>query len=76
MSETEHRRKSTTTIRRIGVLTGGGDCPGMNAALRARVKAATHRQGIRVIGFLDGFAGLPDDASRPLGSDDVSGILT
>ncbi len=65
-----------TTIRRIGVLTGGGDCPGMNAALRALVKAATHRQGIRVIGFLDGFAGLLDDAARPLGFDDVSGILT
>jgi 6-phosphofructokinase 1 len=76
MLETEHRRKSMTTIRHIGVLTGGGDCPGMNAALRALVKAATHRHGIRVSGFLDGFAGLLDDASRPLGFDDVSGILT
>ena len=65
-----------TTIRHIGVLTGGGDCPGMNAVLRALVKAATHRHGIRVSGFLDGFAGLLDDASRPLCFDDVSGILT
>jgi 6-phosphofructokinase 1 len=76
MSEAEHRRKNMTTIRHIGVLTGGGDCPGMNAVLRALVKAATHRHGIRVCGFLDGFAGLLDDASRPLGFDDVSGILT
>jgi 6-phosphofructokinase 1 len=47
----------------------------MNAALRAIVKAAEHEHGLRVVGFLDGFAGLLADASRPLGFDDVSGIL-
>lgn len=47
----------------------------MNAALRAVVKAAVHRHGIRVTGFLDGFAGLLDDRSRPLGFDDVAGIV-
>jgi len=62
--------------KHIGVVTAGGDCPGMNAALRAVVKAAVHRHGIRVTGFLDGFAGLLADQSRPLGFDDVSGILT
>ena len=62
-------------VRRIGVLTGGGDCPGMNAALRAIVKTAVHRHGWEVTGFLDGFAGLTEDRWRPLGFDDVSGIL-
>jgi 6-phosphofructokinase 1 len=62
-------------VRHIGVLTGGGDCPGMNAALRAVVKAAVHRDGIRVTGFHDGFAGLTEDRARPLDFDDVSGVL-
>ena len=61
--------------RHIGVLTAGGDCPGMNAAVRAVVKAAEHRHELRVTGFLDGFAGLLTDRSRPLGFDDVAGIL-
>ncbi len=61
--------------KHIGVVTAGGDCPGMNAALRAVVKAAVHRHDIRVTGFLDGFAGLLADQSRPLGFDDVSGII-
>ncbi len=61
--------------RHIGVVTAGGDCPGMNAALRAVVRAAVHRHGIRVTGFLDGFAGLLADQSRPLGFEDVSGIV-
>jgi 6-phosphofructokinase 1 len=61
--------------RHIGVLTAGGDCPGMNAAVRAVVKAAEHRHDLRVTGFLDGFAGLLTDRSRPLGFDDVAGIL-
>ena len=61
--------------RHIGVLTGGGDCPGMNAALRAIVKSAVHGHQMRVTGFFDGFAGLVEDRSRPLGFDDVSGIL-
>jgi phosphofructokinase-like protein len=61
--------------RHIAVVTAGGDCPGMNAALRAVVRAAVHRHGMRVTGFLDGFAGLLADQSRPLGFDDVSGIV-
>jgi 6-phosphofructokinase 1 len=47
----------------------------MNAALRAIVKTADRQHGIEVVGFLDGFAGLLSDESRPLGFDDVSGIL-
>lgn len=62
-------------IRHIGILTGGGDCPGINAVIRAVVKTAVHVHGLRVTGFLDGFAGLMSGAARPLGFDDVSGIL-
>lgn len=65
----------TTPLGHIGVLTGGGDCPGMNAALRAIVKTAVHQHGLRVTGFLDGFTGVTEDRSRPLGFDEMSGIL-
>jgi len=62
------------TISRIGVLTGGGDCPGLNAVIRAVVKdAASH--GIETIGIEDGFLGLIEDRVRPLSPRDVSGIL-
>jgi 6-phosphofructokinase 1 len=65
----------TTPISRIGVLTGGGDCPGLNAVIRAVVKdAASH--GIETIGIEDGFLGLIEDRVRPLAPPDVSGILT
>ena len=63
------------TISRIGVLTGGGDCPGLNAVIRAVVKdAASH--GIETIGIEDGFLGLIENRVRPLTPKDVSGILT
>jgi phosphofructokinase-like protein len=63
-------------LRHIGVVTAGGDCPGMNAALRAIVKSAVYRHGLQVTGFLDGFAGLLADQTRSLEADGVSGILT
>src|SRR3990172_6753724 len=62
-------------IRHIGILTGGGDCPGINAVIRAVVKTAVHVHGLRVTGFLDGFAGLMSGAPRPLCFHHVSGIL-
>lgn len=61
--------------RRIAVMTGGGDCPGLNAVLRAVVKTAII-QGIQVVGIEDGFLGLVEDRMRPLGWDEVSNILT
>ena len=62
--------------RRVGVAhEPAGSCPGMNAVLRAVVKAAEHEHGIEIVGFRDGFAGLLADDSLPLGFDDVSGIL-
>jgi len=62
-------------ITRLGVLTGGGDAPGLNAVIRAVVKSA-HNSGISVIGLEDSFDGLiyPEKA-RPLGLRDVTGIL-
>lgn len=60
----------------IGILTAGGDCPGLNAAIRAIAKCAIHVFGWKVIGFLDGYDGLIRDRSRPLSFDDVSNILT
>jgi ATP-dependent phosphofructokinase / diphosphate-dependent phosphofructokinase len=64
-----------TAPRRIGVLTGGGDCPGLNAVLRAVTKDALYN-GIEVIGIEDGFLGLIENRLRPLGYEDVSNILT
>jgi len=62
-------------IQRIGVLTGGGDCPGLNAAIRAVVHTAHLAHGVEVVGVLDGFSGLMEDRLRPLALRDVSGIL-
>lgn len=61
--------------KRIGVLTGGGDCPGLNAVVRAVTKSALKR-GWHVTGFKDGYAGLVEDRSTELSDSKVSGILT
>ncbi|MCB9183930.1 MAG: 6-phosphofructokinase [Flavobacteriales bacterium] len=62
------------SIGHIGVLTSGGDSPGMNAAIRAVVRAATSR-GLRVSGILNGYEGLLQDRLIPLGPRDVSNIV-
>jgi ATP-dependent phosphofructokinase / diphosphate-dependent phosphofructokinase len=59
---------------RFGVLTGGGDCPGLNAAIRAVVRRAA-RSGHETVGFLDGWKGLRDGLARPLSLSDVQDIL-
>jgi ATP-dependent phosphofructokinase / diphosphate-dependent phosphofructokinase len=59
---------------RFGVLTGGGDCPGLNPAIRAVVLKAAGA-GHETVGFLDGWKGLRDNAHRPLRPEDVWGIL-
>ena len=64
------------SIRRLGILTGGGDCPGLNAVIRAVAKTAILQYGIEVIGIEDGFQGLIEHRVRPLSTKDVSGILT
>jgi ATP-dependent phosphofructokinase / diphosphate-dependent phosphofructokinase len=64
-----------SSVKRIGVLTGGGDAPGLNAVIRAVVKASAN-SGIECIGLEDSFDGLIEpDRSRPLTPRDVTGIL-
>ena len=60
----------------IGILTAGGDSPGLNAAIRAVGKVASDRHGMRIIGFRDGFRGLMQNRIVWLGSEELSGILT
>ncbi|MCB1246792.1 MAG: ATP-dependent 6-phosphofructokinase [Acidimicrobiia bacterium] len=60
----------------IGILTAGGDSPGLNAAIRAVGKAAQRGHGMKVIGFRDGFQGLMENRYVELESDQLSGILT
>ncbi|MEY5099364.1 MAG: hypothetical protein RJA36_2083 [Pseudomonadota bacterium] len=62
---------------RIGVLTGGGDCPGLNAVIRAVTKSLLRQCGAEVIGIVDGFAGLmgAQPRTRALDWESVSGIL-
>ena len=49
----------------IGILTAGGDSPGLNAAIRGVGKAALGHYGMEVIGFRDGFRGLAENRSMP-----------
>jgi 6-phosphofructokinase 1 len=63
-------------IKRIGILTAGGDSPGLNAAIRAVGKAAIGKYGWEILGFRDGFLGLAQDTFERLGKDNLSGILT
>jgi 6-phosphofructokinase 1 len=63
-------------IKQIGVLTGGGDAPGLNAVIRAVVKTAVNEYGWSVLGIEDGFEGLLGDTrTRPLRPSDVRGLL-
>lgn len=63
-------------VRRIAVLTGGGDCPGLNAVIRAVVKTAIREFGLSVVGIENGFGGLIQNRVRELTEKDVSGILS
>ena len=60
---------------RIGVLTGGGDCPGLNAVIRAIVRKGAGNHGHEFVGYRDGWRGPLEDDSRPLGVPEVRGIL-
>ena len=63
------------SVKRIGILTAGGDCPGLNAAIRGVGKAVLRRR-IEVVGSRDGFLGLIDNRTVPLDSHSLAGILT
>ena len=60
---------------RVGVLTGGGDCPGLNACIRAVVRKGVGRYGLGVIGFRDGYKGVLDGSVIELTPQRASGIL-
>ncbi|MFC2076298.1 6-phosphofructokinase [candidate division KSB1 bacterium] len=63
-------------MKRIGILTAGGDCPGLNAVIRAVAKTAMLEHDLEVVGIEDGFDGLINNRARNLSYFDVSGILT
>ena len=60
---------------RIGVLTGGGDCPGLNAVIRAAVRKGVQYYGLEFVGFRDGWKGPLDRMTKPLDVEAVRGIL-
>ncbi|MBE6649187.1 MAG: 6-phosphofructokinase [Ruminococcaceae bacterium] len=66
--------RSDVKIKRIGVLTSGGDAPGMNAALRAVIRTA-HRKKIEVVGILNGYSGLLEGNTKVLSKRDGSYII-
>ena len=73
MATTVYRARMAKTI---GILTAGGDSPGLNAALRAIGKAAIRSYGMSVVGFRDGFRGMMQNRYVRLDSEALSGILT
>jgi 6-phosphofructokinase 1 len=62
-------------VKRLGILTGGGDCPGLNAAIRAVVRKAIGAHGYAVLGFRDGWRGVMDGAFSELRTESVQGLL-
>src|SRR5829696_753145 len=60
---------------RVAMLTGGGDCPGLNAVIRAAVRKGINAYGYEFIGFLDGWKGPLENLTMPLGARDVDVIL-
>ena len=62
-------------IKTIGVLTSGGDAPGMNAAIRAVVRKA-RKQGVEAVGIIGGYNGLIHEKLIPLTTSSVSNIIT
>ncbi len=63
-------------VKTIGILTSGGDSPGLNAAIRGVGKAAIGAHGMHVVGYRDGFRGLVENRAAPLSRAELSGILT
>lgn len=76
MRKTQLEREGAFEMKkRIAVLTGGGDAPGLNAVIRAIVRTAIRQYDYEVIGFRDGFKGVIERNIMPLGDKEVSGIL-
>ena len=62
-------------MKKVAILTAGGDCPGLNAVIRAITKTAIQKYKLEVIGILDGYRGLVEDRVKPLTLEKVEGIL-
>ena len=64
--------------KRVGILTSGGDCPGLNATIRGVAKALYARMGdnVEIIGILNGYSGLINGDYKEMCEDDFRGILT
>jgi ATP-dependent phosphofructokinase / diphosphate-dependent phosphofructokinase len=60
---------------RVAMLTGGGDCPGLNAVMRAVARKGERHYGDELVGFLDGWKGVLEARTRPLGIEDMRGTL-
>ena len=76
LTATDRSNQETAMAQHIGILTSGGDCPGLNAAIRAIGKAGQNAFGMRLTGFLNGFRGLVHNRTMKLDSERLSGILT
>jgi hypothetical protein len=70
------KSSEVSMTKRIGLLTAGSDCAGMNAAIRGIGKAVSADKKLELIGFRDGFNGLVEDRTMDLGGGVLSGILT
>lgn len=62
-------------MKKVAILTAGGDCPGLNAVIRAITKTAIEKYGVEVIGFQEGYRGLVENRWVPLTSNTVRGII-
>jgi 6-phosphofructokinase 1 len=60
---------------RVGMLTGGGDCPGLNAVIRGAVRKGILHHGDEFVGFMEGWRGVIEDTTMPLNLETTSGIL-
>ncbi len=58
---------------KVGMLTGGGDCPGLNAVIRAAVRKGILHYGDEFVGFMEGWRGVIDDVTMPLNAGDDVG---
>ncbi|MBI4402815.1 MAG: ATP-dependent 6-phosphofructokinase, partial [Deltaproteobacteria bacterium] len=67
---------SSQKIKKIAIITGGGDCPGLNATIRAVVQTATREYGISVVGIPNGFKGLLENKFIPLDLTNTTGIFS
>src|SRR6266851_2810052 len=65
---------STIGAMKVGILTGGGDCPGLNAVIRATGRRVMTRRG-EVVGVLEGWKGLVEGLFEPVGPSEISGLL-